>query len=199
MTRDGLVLIQSAVVRAACEQRTERDLATLRASVDRAMSVPAGDGWDRRAAAHVEFHNLLADATGNPVLAILVRSMTDTLYDIVVAVGPAAGEVIVSSRGRLLRHLAARDAESAAGEIEEHLARLDEMRLTDGTTATTSDAAPAAAPEAGTLPGGGPRTGARPRRRRKSRKRMDSVLLSRQLTDLPRVTSPDYSFPRRVG
>jgi hypothetical protein len=145
----------------------------------------------------VEFHNLLADATGNPVLAILVRSMTDTLHDIVVAVGPAADEVIVSSRGRLLRHLAARDAESAAGEIEEHLARLDEMRLTDG--GTTAAAGVVGAPDAGTLPGGGPRTGARPRRRRKSRKRMDSVLLSRQLTDLPRVASPDYSFPRRVG
>lgn len=56
MTRDALVLIQSAVVRAACEQRTERDLATLRASVDQAANVPAGDGWEHRAAAHVEFH-----------------------------------------------------------------------------------------------------------------------------------------------
>jgi FCD domain len=132
MTRDALVLIQSAVVRAACEQRTEQDLATLRASADQAANLPAGDGWERRAAAHVEFHNLLADATGNPVLAILVRSMSDTLHDIMVAVGPPADEVIVSSRGRLLRHLAARDAESAAGEIEEHLARLDEMRPTAG-------------------------------------------------------------------
>lgn len=192
MTRDALVLIQSAVVRAACEQRTERDLATLRASVDQAANVPAGDGWERRAAAHVEFHNLLADATGNPVLAILVRSMTDTLRDIVVAVGPSADEVIVSSRGRLLHHLQARDAESAAGEMEEHLTRLDDMCFPDLAAST-------AAPDAGTLPGGGPRTGARPRRRRKSSKRMDSVLLSRQLGGLPRVASPDYSYPRRVG
>ena len=194
MTRDALVLIQSAVVRAACEQRTERDLATLRASVDQAANVPDGDGWERRAAAHVEFHNLLADATGNPVLAILVRSMTDTLRDIVVAVGPSADEVIASSRGRLLRHLQARDAESAAGEMEEHLSRLDDMRFTDGGVAAVTGA-----PDAGTLPGGGPRTGARPRRRRKSRKRMDSVLLSRQIGGLPRVASPDYSYPRRVS
>jgi hypothetical protein len=194
MTRDALVLIQSAVVRAACERRTEQDLVTLRASVDQAASVPVGDGWERRATAHVEFHNLLADATGNPVLAILVRSMTDTLHDIMVAVGPPADEMIVSSRGRLLRHLAARDSESAAGEMEEHLARLDEMRLKGGGAAGA-----ATVPDAGSLPGGGTRTGARPRRRRKSRKRMDSVLLSRQLTDLPRVASPDYSFPRRVG
>jgi hypothetical protein len=194
MTRDALVLIQSAVVRAACEQRTEQDLASLRASVEQAASVPPGDGWERRAAAHVEFHNLLADATGNPVLAILVRSMTDTLRDIMVAVGPTADEVIVSSRGRLLRLLQDRDAESAAGEMEEHLGRLDDMRLTDGGAAGA-----AAVPDAGTLPGGAARIGTRPRRRRKSRKRMDSVLLSRQLTDLPRVAPADYSFPRRVG
>jgi hypothetical protein len=201
MTRDALVLIQSAVVRAACEQRTEQDLAALRASVEQAAGVPPGDGWERRAAAHVEFHNLLADATGNPVLAILVRSMTDTLRDIVVAVGPTADEAIVGSRGRLLRHLQDRDAESAAGEMEEHLSRLDDMRLTDGGAAGAAAGAAGAAtvPEAGTLPGGGARTGARPRRRRKSRKRMDSVLLSRQLTDLPRVAPADYSFPRRVG
>ena len=194
MTRDAIVLIQSAVVRAACEQRTERDLAALRASVEQAASVPAGDGWACRAAAHVEFHNLLADATGNPVLAILIRSMTDTLQDIVVAVGPAADELIMSSRGRLLRHLQARDAEGAAGEIEEHLSRLDEMRLTDGGTAVARHA-----PDAGMLPGGGPVAAGGPRRRRKSRKRMDSVLLSRQLTDFPRVAGAEYSYPRHVG
>jgi DNA-binding GntR family transcriptional regulator len=190
MTPDALVLIQSAVVRAACEQRTEQDLVALRASLAHAASVPDGESWERRAAAHAEFHNLLADATGNPVLAILVRSITSTLRDVMVAGGPAAGEVIVSSRGRLLHHLRARDAESAAGEIEENLGRLVAM----GRRASPADPADPADPAGQPV-----RTGARPRGRRGPRERTDSILLSRQLSELPRVGAGDSSYPRRVG
>jgi GntR family transcriptional repressor for pyruvate dehydrogenase complex len=125
MTEAGLMLIESAVVRAACAERTERDLLAMRESFEQACSLPGGDDWERKAAAHAEFHNLLADATGNPVLAILVRSMTETLRDITVAAGPASEDIIVGSRSRLLRHLRARDEEKAAAEMEDHLARLD--------------------------------------------------------------------------
>jgi DNA-binding GntR family transcriptional regulator len=185
------MLIQSAVVRAACEQRTELDLVALRESVERAVSVPASDGWERRAAAHAEFHNLLADVTGNPVLAILVRSMTDTLREVVVAVGPSADDLIVSSRRRLLGHLRAGDAERAAEEMEDHLACLDDMLLK-----TQDSAGVRGAPEA-VGPAG--RRGTRPGRRRPARRRMDSVILSRQLSDPPRVFSPDHPYPHRVG
>lgn len=166
MTKAGLMLIQSAVVRAACAERTERDLVCLQESSEQACGLPARVAWERKAAAHAEFHNLLADATGNPVLAILVRSMTETLRDIMVMAGPAAEDIIIGSRRRLLRHLRARDAENAAAEMEDHLARLEDMRRLQ-----------AAAP-------------CQPHR-----KRMDSVVLARQLSDLPRVASAGCSYP----
>jgi GntR family transcriptional regulator, transcriptional repressor for pyruvate dehydrogenase complex len=164
MTKAGLMLIQSAVVRAACAERTERDLTCLQESFEQACGLPAGVAWERKAAAHTEFHNLLADATGNPVFAILVRSMTETLRDIMVMAGPAAEDIIIGSRNRLLRHLRARDEENAAAEIEDYLARLDAMHRVQ--------AAPACRPH---------------------RKRVNSAVLARQLSDLPRIPSAGCS------
>lgn len=167
MTKAGLMLIQSAVVRAVCAERTERDLQALQESFEQACGLPADVAWERKATAHTEFHNLLADATGNPVFAILVRSMTDTLRDIMVMAGPAAEDIIIGSRSRLLRHLRARDEENAAAEIEDYLARLDDMR--DQTASA-----------------------------RRPRKRGNSIVLARQLSEPPRVTVADYEYLYRT-
>jgi DNA-binding FadR family transcriptional regulator len=168
MTKAGLTLIQSAVVRAVCAERTERDLQALQESFEQASGLPADVAWERKAAAHTEFHNLLADATGNPVFAILVRSMAETLRDIVVMAGPAAEDTITGSRNRLLRHLRARDEENAAAEIEDYLARLGDMR------------GRATAP------------------RRPRRNRVNSVVLARQLSEPPRLPSAGCSYLYRA-
>lgn len=168
MTKAGLMLIQSAVMRAVCTERTERDLRALQESFEQVCELPADVAWERKAAAHTEFHNLLADATGNPVFAILVRSMTGTLHDIMVMAGPAAEDIIIGSRSRLLRHLGARDEENAAAEMEDLLARLDDMR---GQAATA---------------------------RRPRSQLVNSAILARQLSDPPRVISAGCSSPHRA-
>ena len=43
--------------------------------------------------------------------------------------GPAAENLIIFSRCRLLRHLASRDADGAAREMEDHIARLSRQVL----------------------------------------------------------------------
>jgi len=62
MTRSALMLLQSTFVRIACVQRTTHDLRVLRDSAERSRTLPPGDPWDRKVAAHAEFHCLLADA-----------------------------------------------------------------------------------------------------------------------------------------
>jgi DNA-binding GntR family transcriptional regulator len=124
MPRSALVLVQSTFAHAACEHRTPRDLYVLRASVDRAFALPADAGWERKAAAHAEFHYLLAEATGAAGHAPLARSMGSSLREIITRAGPAAERLIVASRRRMLLHLGSRDADGAAREMEDHIARL---------------------------------------------------------------------------
>ena len=124
MTRSALMLMQSTFARVACEQRSPQALHALRASVDQARALPADAAWDRKAAAHAEFHHLLAEAAGAPEYALIARSIGGSLREMITLAGPAAEDLIIASRRHMLRHLACRDADGAAREMEDHMARL---------------------------------------------------------------------------
>jgi GntR family transcriptional repressor for pyruvate dehydrogenase complex len=123
------MLVQSQFARVACEQRTPQDLHVLLASVDQACALPADATWDRKAAAHAEFHHLLAEASGASGYALLASFMGGSLEEMITLAGPAAEDLIIASRRRMLGHLALRDADGAAREMEDHMARLFQQVL----------------------------------------------------------------------
>ena len=83
--------------------------------------MPATFAWDRKAAAHAEIVNLLADVAADPVLALLVRNLPGHLYELIATAGPAADDIIAGSRRRLLALIRAGDADGAGREMEQHL------------------------------------------------------------------------------
>jgi DNA-binding FadR family transcriptional regulator len=93
-------------------------------SIEQVCCLPTTFAWDRKATAHAEIVNLLADAAADPVLALLVRNVPGHLYDLMVMVGPAADDIIASSRRRLLALIRARDADGAGREMERHVESL---------------------------------------------------------------------------
>ena len=124
MTRSALTLVLSTFARMACAQRTAHHLRALRDSIDQACALPPGEAWEGKAAAHAQFHCLLADATGAPGFALLARFISGSLQDLIVQAGPSAEDLIIASRRRLLGHLQAHDADAAAREMEDHVAQL---------------------------------------------------------------------------
>jgi DNA-binding FadR family transcriptional regulator len=142
MTEDTLISWQSAATRIACQRMTAQQLSALQASVEQASCLSARHDWGRKATAHAELFNLLCDSTGEPVLALLAGSATGWLHDLLMAVGPRADGIVLSSRRRLLRHLKLRDADGAAREMEHHLTGLRYMgRLARGTISATTTVA----------------------------------------------------------
>jgi DNA-binding GntR family transcriptional regulator len=125
---DELIRVCAMAVRVACQRMTPRYLKAMADSVEQACGMSAGFCWDRRATAHAEIVNQLADAAGDPVLAVLLRDIPGQLYDLMVTVGPASGGIIASSRRRLLALMRAGDADGAAREMERHLGSLLWMR-----------------------------------------------------------------------
>jgi len=131
---EELICWCAMATRAACVRMTARHLKTLQDSVGQACCLPARFAWDRRVAAHVQIVNLLADVTADhPVPAMVLTEAVGTLYDLMVAVGPAADGMIKSSRRRLLALICAGDAEGAAAEMEHHLRSLCFMARVSGT------------------------------------------------------------------
>jgi GntR family transcriptional repressor for pyruvate dehydrogenase complex len=122
--KGDLVHLYVLAVRRACERMTPQHLKALNDSVEQACCIPAGLDWDRKATAHAEFVNLLADAAANPVFPLLLRNVPGQLHALMSAAGPAADAVIAASRRRLMARLRAGDADGAAREIEEHVTGL---------------------------------------------------------------------------
>jgi GntR family transcriptional regulator, transcriptional repressor for pyruvate dehydrogenase complex len=114
--------------RAACLRMTAGHLKLLQDSVAQARHLPARFAWDRKATAHAQVFNLLADViTDRPVPAALLSQAVGAVHDVMVTVGPGADGLILSSRRRLLALIGAGDADGAAAEMERHLRGLHFM------------------------------------------------------------------------
>lgn len=118
---DELIRVAGLATRVACQRMTPRYLKALSDSIEQVCCLPATFAWDRKAGAYAEIVNLLADAAADPVLALLVRNLPGHLYELIVTVGPAADDIIISSRHRLLALIRAGDADGAGQEMEQHL------------------------------------------------------------------------------
>jgi GntR family transcriptional regulator, transcriptional repressor for pyruvate dehydrogenase complex len=124
---EGLIRVQGTATRIACTRMTAQHLEALSDSIERSSRPPARSGWERQAAAHTEIFRLLADVAGDPVVAAVLNVGAGCLRDLLLTVGPAADDMIVSSRRRLLEHVRGGDADGAAREMEDHLRSLHSM------------------------------------------------------------------------
>lgn len=125
---EARILILEFVVHRACLRATESDFDVLKENIDRTEALSGSDMSDERMDATAEFYKLLAKSTGNRLVSIIVDSMTDILRSFVrTGTGGKKLEGLIESRRRLLRHLRARDAESAAREMTQQLTALHHL------------------------------------------------------------------------
>lgn len=69
-----LIELQVSAVRNAYGQMTALHLKALHDSIEQACRIPAEFWWDRKAAAHAEIFNVLADAVNEPLAARVLNS-----------------------------------------------------------------------------------------------------------------------------
>ena len=142
--------IQDTVVRLACERATRADLEALAANVDATEKVTRSGDYVARIESSREFYRLLAAASHNAALCLIVDSLTDILMKYLharVSAGARLKPDLVQARRRFLGLLASRDAEAAALEMRTHLKGVH--RLLTGDDREVGTAAGAAAKAAG--------------------------------------------------
>jgi DNA-binding FadR family transcriptional regulator len=129
----------------ACAAMTSPHLAALQDSVNQACGLPAEAHWDRKAAAHARFFNVLANVTDHPRSGPVLDDGARLAYELMLAAGRNADGMVITSRRQLLRCLRAGDAEQAAVEMEKHLRVLQFMwRLAGGNPGSPRSAGAAA-------------------------------------------------------
>ena len=123
---EARLLVATTSARLACERASDADLAELAACVDDAVA--AGD-MAARSEANLRFHRLLAEASGNPILAVLTDAITGINRGFADAAGSPTNRQILPSRKRLMACLLARDAEGAAREIAEQVKAVERFYM----------------------------------------------------------------------
>jgi GntR family transcriptional repressor for pyruvate dehydrogenase complex len=124
---EARLLIQTGVVRLACERATDADIEAIGKNIDQMEEMTRLGRHEDRLRYVTEFYRLLALATRNEILTILVDSLTDILLRFLRGIaGGAPNPGLIESRRRFFRHLKARNAEKATRELEAHLTDLHE-------------------------------------------------------------------------
>lgn len=122
--------VQDLVVRLVCERATEEDLRALEACIDRTEATTKSGQFLERVECSREFYRLLAAATRNAVLAMMVQSVTEILMQFVYARVASGGKPhprLVETRRRFVAALRARDADLAARLMRTHLEAIHRM------------------------------------------------------------------------
>ena len=127
---EARIWIESAIVRAACERHAARDIAELSANIAAAEQAIRQKDFYARADTHLEFHRILAKATRNPIMQIVMEALIGVMRQFIHKIGPQWDtDYVLASRRRFMRHLGGRDAEAAVEEMERHLKRVNRNYL----------------------------------------------------------------------
>lgn len=119
--------IETVIVELAAAHGTEDDFIALNHNVDRVEELTRARDMAAKADLNMEFHVLLAEATGNPVLVLLMKTLMDLLRSVHRPITAEDTADIIKSRRRFLLLLRSRDAVAAAAEMKDHLTRLHQL------------------------------------------------------------------------
>lgn len=127
---EARVLIESIAVRTACERATPEDLEALNANIASAERAAREKiGFYDQAAIHLDFHRILARATKNPVMVIVMEALLDVMQHFIRAIGQKRNPWVLPSRRRFMKYFEAGESDAAVAEMEQHLERLNRYYL----------------------------------------------------------------------
>ena len=135
---DQLIYALGTATRLACATIEGPGHHALQASLDLACAVPAGSGWERKAAAHAGFFSALAEASQDACAAPVLHNGAEFAYLLMLGAGRVADNIVINSRRRMLGSLRCGDLEDAAVEMERHLRTLSFMARLCGSHASSA-------------------------------------------------------------
>ena len=119
--------IETAIVEFAATKGTTADFDRLDQNIDQVEELTQARDMEAKTDLNIEFHVLLAEATGNPVLVLMMRTLMDLLRAVHRPITAEDTVDIIKSRRRFMQLLRNREVAPATAEIKDHLSRLHEL------------------------------------------------------------------------
>jgi GntR family transcriptional repressor for pyruvate dehydrogenase complex len=112
------------VIRVAGPKLTADDFAALEANVSAGAALNDEEQREQRALVLTEFYNILAKASENPVLAVMVEMLTSILRGVIPRLETPDHQFVIRGRRKLIALLKKGDVDGAAAELDKYLVRL---------------------------------------------------------------------------
>jgi GntR family transcriptional regulator, transcriptional repressor for pyruvate dehydrogenase complex len=121
---EARIWIETLVSRIVCERGTEEDFSALTANVDEAEELYQQGRFDDKIDVNVEFHNILARATHNAMMVMMMGALMEVMRDFAHDTGGERHDLTIKARRKFLKLLRTRDADGAAKAMETHVRQL---------------------------------------------------------------------------
>jgi GntR family transcriptional repressor for pyruvate dehydrogenase complex len=121
------LLLTDIVVRLAIERMSSDDIAALEANVERAVALYDAGRLKEKSRCNIDFHDTLAAATKNPLVAVLMASLSNLVRHFTERLGSDPSRETLASRRRFMVAVQARNAEAAIDEMRSDLNRVHDF------------------------------------------------------------------------
>jgi GntR family transcriptional regulator, transcriptional repressor for pyruvate dehydrogenase complex len=121
---EARLTLVDAVLELAVGNMTEADFAALEANLAQAQACYAAGDLTAKSRRNIEFHDTLARATHNPLIAAIMVSVSDLVRGFTERLGSDPGPKTLESRARLLKALKTGDVHAAQAEMRSDLRRV---------------------------------------------------------------------------
>jgi DNA-binding FadR family transcriptional regulator len=123
------ILIERAVVDAACDAATEEDLVALGEQLQLASQALERRDFDAKLEALIEYHRVIARATRNPVLVFVMDALMEMMHDYAISIGHDKNDLSIIALREVTEQLRRRDKAKAGRAMAEHLERVKDRYL----------------------------------------------------------------------
>lgn len=122
---EARIELTCVAIRLACQRASKAQLDAIEADIDHHAELFRQGRGSRNTRSVGEFYRLLARATHNEVIVMLVDALSEIVRALLMRVDPQPLEEMVAVRRKVLRHLRAREPERACAVMSRHLRRLN--------------------------------------------------------------------------
>lgn len=132
---EARVELMGVALRLACARATEAELDAIEADIEHHTALFRTGGGSRNSKSVIEFYRLIARATHNEVIVLMVDALSEIIRVLLANIAPQPRKDIMQVRRKVLTLLRQRDAQGAVDAMALHLRRVNDYLESESTKA----------------------------------------------------------------
>ncbi|MBN9425112.1 MAG: FadR family transcriptional regulator [Burkholderiales bacterium] len=123
---EARIELMGVAIRLACARATDEELDAIEADIDHHTELFRHGGGSRNTKSVIEFYRLIARATHNEVILLMVDALSEIIRELLSRIGPQPRKDLMQVRRKVLALMRQRDAEGAHQAMAAHLRKVSE-------------------------------------------------------------------------